>query len=160
MPFFMLLLGALFIAGAVNNTLTGDAGLFGLVKKEFTGQPNFMTWAAALGLVGAAGMYKPLQHVANTFLVLIFLVLILSNAHGTSNVFTALNDALNGITKTPVNSGADATGSGSSSSGSGLLHLVSSIGKGASSLQSGFDALNNAFGSSSSDSMSADSYSI
>lgn len=49
------------------------------VREDFTGQPNFLYWVAAVFAIGALGAIKPLRPVSDGFFVLILVALILSN---------------------------------------------------------------------------------
>lgn len=49
------------------------------VKEDFTGQPNFLVWVAAVFAIGSLGAIKPLKPVSDGLFVLVLVVLILSN---------------------------------------------------------------------------------
>ncbi len=79
MPIFFLLVGILLIVVAVNNKMSD---LTGLIKEDFktsNGVPGFHIWIVAIFVTGALGYVKSLRPVANAFLVLIIVSLILSN---------------------------------------------------------------------------------
>jgi len=79
MPLFFLLLGVLLIVVAVNNKMSD---LSDLVKDDFrssNGTPGFHIWIVAIFVMGALGYVKSFKPVANAFLVLIIISLILSN---------------------------------------------------------------------------------
>jgi len=76
MAFPVLLIGlVLIIAG-----FRGETDKFAeTVKEDFTGQPNFVFWVAAVFGIGAMGAIKPLRPISDAFFVLILVVLLLSN---------------------------------------------------------------------------------
>ena len=76
MPFAFLLTGALFVIAGIRGT---DGDLFNLVKGDFTGKPNFITWLFAILLIGSLGYIEPIKPVSRAFLILIVIVLFLSN---------------------------------------------------------------------------------
>jgi len=49
------------------------------VKEDFTGQPNFLYWVAAVFAIGSLGAIKPMRPVSDAFFVLLLVVLLLSN---------------------------------------------------------------------------------
>lgn len=79
MPLVFLILGLLFLVVAIRGT---HADFFALIRSEFTGTNNFVIWGAALMILGAVGFVKPLRPLAIGFIVLIFLVLILTQGEG------------------------------------------------------------------------------
>lgn len=79
MPIFILFIGILLIAAGVNNKLPV---LTALIKEDFRptdGSPGFHIWIIAIVFAGSLGYVQSLKGVANGFLVLIMLGLILSN---------------------------------------------------------------------------------
>lgn len=79
MPIVFLVLGILLIVVAINNKMP-ELGT--LVKEDFQpsdNSPAFTSWIIALFVIGALGYVKPLKPVANTFLVLVVVVMFLSN---------------------------------------------------------------------------------
>jgi len=80
MPIFFLLVGALLIIVAVNDKMSE---LSGLIKDDFRpstgGVPGFPIWIVAIFIAGSLGYIKELRPVANAFLTLIIVSLILSN---------------------------------------------------------------------------------
>lgn len=152
MPIFILLVGILLVATGINNT-TGNLGA--LLKKEFTTAPSFVPWLAAILGVGALGFIDNLKPIANSFLVLILVVIILSNGGFVTQLVSALGIANDGTTifnnpSNPTNGQSVTIGSASSPSGGGLSALTSLFGSNSgsgSSGSSGMDALNSIFGS-------------
>lgn len=91
MPILALVIGILFVATGLNNT-TGK--LFDLLGKEFSGndgKASFIPWLFSIGAVGALGYYDPIRRLANMFLVLIIIVLILVNKGFFDNLTAAFN---------------------------------------------------------------------
>lgn len=86
MPFIFLGLGLLFFVVAVRGT-HGD--FFALLKSEFTGPNNFVVWAMAFVMIGAVGFWKPARPVAVGFIILLFLVLVLTQGVGFFDKFNA-----------------------------------------------------------------------
>lgn len=92
MPLFFLLVGVLLIIVAVNDKM-GE--LTGLIRDDFkssAGVPGFHIWIAAIFVTGALGYIKAMRPVANAFLVLIVVSLVLSNR----GFFTKFRSALEG----------------------------------------------------------------
>lgn len=79
MPIFFLIVGALLIIVSINDKL---AELGGLVRDDFTTSsdaPSFSAWLLAIFVAGSLGYIKELRPVANAFLVLIVIGMLLSN---------------------------------------------------------------------------------
>lgn len=79
MPIFFLAVGILLIIVAINDKMPE---LGGLIKEDFQpsgGAPSFTAWIIAIFVIGAVGYVKSLKPVANSFLVLIVIVMLLSN---------------------------------------------------------------------------------
>jgi hypothetical protein len=76
MPLVLLLLGALFLTAAIRGK---QDLLFATLKDDFTGPRNFFYWGLSLFIIGALGYIKPLRPISNSFMVLVFLILMLSN---------------------------------------------------------------------------------
>jgi len=97
MPIALIIVGLLMVVSGVKNTYSQ----FGTqIKSDFTGPGNFTTWLAAIGLIGAVGYVPPLRAFANSFLVLVLLVIVLKNG----GAFAKLQSALaSGPAATPAN---------------------------------------------------------
>lgn len=76
MPLALLVIGVVFLTAAIRGK---QKELYSVLKDDFTGSNNFLVWGFALFLIGAVGYYRPLKPIANTFMVLVFFVLFLSN---------------------------------------------------------------------------------
>lgn len=79
MPIFFLIVGALLIIVAINDKLRE---LGALVREDFSaspGSPSFTVWLLAIFVAGSIGYVKELRPVANAFLVLIVVGMLLSN---------------------------------------------------------------------------------
>ena len=94
MPIFILAVGIMLVVVGVNNKL-GELGV--LLKEDFTpsgNQPAFQVWIIAIFVAGSLGYVKELKPVANAFLVLIIVSLLLSN----KGFFSQFTKALEGKT--------------------------------------------------------------
>jgi hypothetical protein len=101
MPFALLMIGILLLTVAVRNRQTEFVQL---VRGDFSGPGNFMYWVLALVVLGSIGYIPKAKPVANLFIVLILIVLILKrgNSNGVGGgVFQQLTAAL-GATNTPT----------------------------------------------------------
>lgn len=87
MPFVLIIIGLLMVIIAIRGTQAQAADL---LRSEFTGQNNFITWGAAVGAVGAVGYIKPIQPLSRAFLVLIIIGMLLAN----EGIFDALQRQL------------------------------------------------------------------
>ncbi len=79
MPILILLVGILLVVVGINNKLT-DLGA--LVKEDFSptnGATAFQVWIVAIFVAGSLGYIRSFKPVANAFLVLIVISLMLSN---------------------------------------------------------------------------------
>lgn len=79
MPLFILFVGILLVVVGINNKIPE---LVGLIKEDFRPSenvPGFHVWVLAIFVAGALGYVKQLKPVANAFLVLIIVVMLLSN---------------------------------------------------------------------------------
>jgi hypothetical protein len=79
MPIFFLLIGVMLIVVAVNDKISE---LTGLIREDFSPTSNvaaFPVWMVAIFVTGALGYVKALRPVANAFLVLIIVSMVLSN---------------------------------------------------------------------------------
>ena len=85
MPLALLLVGALFLIAAVRGTHTD---LFTLLKGDFTGDKNFLVWVVAIFVLGALGYVAGIKPLANAFLLLVVVVILLTNK-GFFSQFTA-----------------------------------------------------------------------
>lgn len=72
MPFAFLILGAAFLVAGVRGT---DDKLLSLIKGDFTGSPNYLSWMLAILFIGALGYVEPIKPVSRIFLFLILVVL-------------------------------------------------------------------------------------
>jgi hypothetical protein len=79
MPIFILIVGVLLVAAGINNKIPD---LVSLIKSDFTKtgdiQP-FQIWVIAIFVAGSLGYIKAFKGVANAFLVLIMVTLIIGN---------------------------------------------------------------------------------
>jgi hypothetical protein len=92
MPIFILFVGILLVAAGINNKLPL---LLDLIKEDFRPTDNvagFHVWIIAIVVAGSLGYVRAFKPVANAFLVLIMVGLILSN----KGFFDKFTDALEG----------------------------------------------------------------
>lgn len=85
MPYALLLIGAVLLVAGLRNTYSE---LWALVKGDFTQQGGFLTWVAAIAVVGGMGYIPKLRSLSIAFMTLLLLVLVLSNG----GVFAKLTD--------------------------------------------------------------------
>ncbi len=105
MPYALIAIGLLLtVAGARNKQ--GD--LFALVKGDFTGNNSFLWWAISIIAIGALGYIKGAKPLANSFLALVLVVLVLNNAGVFDKFIAAIKSTTGGA--------VDLTGSGKSPS--------------------------------------------
>lgn len=80
MPIFFLIVGILLMIVAINDKMME---LGALVKEDFAPKsgPSFTSWVVAVFVIGALGYSKTFKPVANAFLVLIVIVMIISNGN-------------------------------------------------------------------------------
>jgi FtsH-binding integral membrane protein len=76
MPLALFVIGALFLTAAIRGT---QGLLFSTLKDDFTGPGNFLYWGLSLFVIGSIGYYKPLRPISNSFMLLVFLILFISN---------------------------------------------------------------------------------
>lgn len=76
MPYALLLIGAILLVAGLRNTY---AELWELVKGDFTAEGGFLTWVAAIAVVGGIGYIPRLRSLSIAFMTLLLLVLVISN---------------------------------------------------------------------------------
>ena len=99
MPFVLLFAGILLITVAIRNQQTAFVQL---LRGDFSGQGNFMYWVVAVIMIGVIGYIPKAKPVADLFLVLLLIVLVLYRGNpnsATGGVFSQLTKAL-GATNT------------------------------------------------------------
>jgi len=103
MPYALVIVGLLLTVAGARGT-QGD--LYALLKGDFTGNKSFIWWAVSILLIGSLGYLPKMRPVANSFLVLVFLVLILSN----KGVFDNFISAVKGNANAPFKPANDTAG--------------------------------------------------
>ena len=96
MPIFFLAVGVMLVIVGINNRLSD---LSALLKEDFKPSgdiASYQTWAVAIILVGSLGYVRALKPVANAFLVLIFITLMLSHKGFVSQLVNTLEGKSNG----------------------------------------------------------------
>ncbi len=76
MPYALLVMGAVLLVAGIRNTY---ADLWNLVRNDFTSQGGFLSWVAAIAVVGALGYIPKLRPLSVAFMTLLLIVLVLSN---------------------------------------------------------------------------------
>ena len=72
--------------------------LWALIKGDFTTQNGFLTWVAAIAVVGGLGYIPKLRPLSVAFMTLLLLVLVLSNG----GVFAKLQSFIQSGAKAPA----------------------------------------------------------
>jgi hypothetical protein len=103
MPYALVIAGLLLTVAGARGT-QGD--LYALLKGDFTGNKSFIWWATSILIIGSLGYLPKMRGVANSFLVLVFLVLILAN----KGVFENFVGALKGNADAPFKPANDTAG--------------------------------------------------
>lgn len=100
MPIFFIVVGSLLIASGVNGK---SSDLISLVKGDLvpssSNNGGFALWAVAIFVIGALGYVKPLKPIANSFLVLVVLVLLITKGNPNSpggGFIAQFNNAIKG----------------------------------------------------------------
>lgn len=98
MPLAFLAIGAVFLIAGIRGTVEdkdGQPGLITLLKSDFTGTNSFLVWIVALWVLGALGYIPGFKPLANAFLLLVLVVLILANdRQGSGGFFATFNSAI------------------------------------------------------------------
>lgn len=76
MPYALLLIGAVMLAAGIRNTYKD---LWALVENDFVGSSGFLSWVAAIAVVGGIGYIPKLKPLSVAFMTLLLIVLVLSN---------------------------------------------------------------------------------
>jgi hypothetical protein len=87
MPLALIVIGLIMVVTGVRNT---HAQFAAQLKSDLTGPGNFTYWIAAIGAIGAVGYIERLRPIANMFLALVIIAMLLSNA----GFFTKLRGAI------------------------------------------------------------------
>ena len=127
MAFVLVVVGLLMIVTGARGTY---AQFGSQVASDFTGDHNFIYWAAAIGSVGALGYVDTFRTFSRYFMALILLVLILANG----GFFNKLTAAIKQGPVAPQGSGAptqnQAQSGGSGADGSTLKQSLMKPGGG------------------------------
>jgi hypothetical protein len=104
MPFVLLFLGIGLLVIAVRGT-QGTA--LQLLESEFTGKGSFAVWVIAIVILASIGYIKPLRPLADGFIVLLLVAIVIAAQKSGKNLFASFNDQLrNPVAATPPASGA------------------------------------------------------
>lgn len=74
MPFALAIIGIMIFVTAIRGT---TSTLFALIKDDFTGNGNFIYWVLSILVIGSVGYVKRFQPIANAFLALVMIVLLI-----------------------------------------------------------------------------------
>lgn len=113
MPFALILAGIVLTVAGVRST---ENALFSLLKNDFVGTPSFVWWTLSILAIGSVGYLPGMRQLANAFLALILIVLILANNKDGKNVFSEFfNTFKQPIPAAPV-------------AGNGVVSAIASVG--------------------------------
>ncbi len=76
MPYALILIGGILLVAGIRNTY---GQLWTLVKGDFTAQGGFLTWVAAIAVVGGLGYIPKFRPLSIAFMTLLLIVLVISN---------------------------------------------------------------------------------
>lgn len=110
MALFIVFAGIVLVVIGLNNQLSAASAL---LKEDFApsdGSISFSIWIVAILLVGAVGYYKPAKPFSNAFLLLIFVMIILTSKSG---FITNLNSSITNLGKGSTNTTNASTSGGS-----------------------------------------------
>lgn len=114
MPVFLLLIGVLLIVVAIQGNTTY---MLTLVKSDVLGPQGFIMWILAVVIIVSVGYIKPVRPIADAFLGLLILVIIVAAYKNKVNLFQSFADQLHkGVTEKgncgapPANSGGGGGG--------------------------------------------------
>lgn len=93
MPFFLLIIGAIFLVAAVRGN---QDDLIKLIKDDFSGSNNFIYWVMAIVIISMLGYIKSLKPVSDAFLGLIILVIIVASYKKGDLISSFFNQVKNG----------------------------------------------------------------
>jgi len=94
MPYALLLIGAVLLVAGIRGTYSD---LWTLVKGDFTGTNSYLSWVAAIAVIGGIGYIPKLKPLSIALLTLLLLVIVISR----KGVFDKLQSYItNGIPAT------------------------------------------------------------
>lgn len=109
MPFVLILIGAILLVAGLRNTY---ADLWQLVKTDFTEQNGFLSWVAAIAVVGGLGYVPKLRPLSVAFMTLLLVVLILSNGGVFAKLQQFIQSGAGGQNSPSLKGGLDLGGAG------------------------------------------------
>lgn len=124
MPYALLIIGAVMLVAGIRNTY---ADLWNLVRNDFTSQGGFISWVAAIAIVGAMGYVPKLKPLSVAFMTLLLVVLIVSNGGVFAKLQQFIQSGVGGrgapaITPTPQQPGTTITPLDQINSNLGNIH--------------------------------------
>lgn len=93
MPFFILIVGAIFLVAAIRGN---QDELLKLIRNDFSGQNNFIYWVMAIVFISLLGNIKAIKPVSDAFLFLVILVIIVASYKKGDLISSFINQVKNG----------------------------------------------------------------
>jgi hypothetical protein len=90
-PYALVIAGLVLVIAGVRNT---QSALFALLQGDFTGNKSFVWWFLSILGIGAVGYVESVKPLANAFLALLLIVLILANKGVFQNFTNALKNPI------------------------------------------------------------------
>lgn len=91
MAWAFLIIGSILIVAGLRGK---QDELFALLKDDFTGQGNFIYWVIAVIVLVAIGNVKSIERVADAFLGLVILVIVLAAYKDNQDLFTRFREQI------------------------------------------------------------------
>ena len=91
MPYALIIAGIILTVAGVRNT---QSALYTLLAGDFTGNKSFIWWTLSILGIGAVGYVEDLKGLANAFLALVLIVLVLANKGVFQQFTTALTNPI------------------------------------------------------------------
>lgn len=113
MPYALILAGIILTVAGVRNTY---ATLYSLLEGDFTGTNSFVWWTLSILAIGSVGYVPTMRPLANSFLALVLIVLVISNSKNGVGIFQEFTNAIKApIPAAPVAKPAQASATSSTS---------------------------------------------
>lgn len=109
MPYALLLIGAVLLVAAVRNTYKD---LWALVESDFSGTGGFLSWVAAIAVIGGLGYIPKLKPLSIALMTLLLIVLVISNGGVFAKLQAAIQGAGAGIGSAGLSGATAGTGGG------------------------------------------------
>jgi hypothetical protein len=92
-------MGAVMLVAGIRNTY---ADLWNLVRNDFTSQGGFISWIAAIAVVGAMGYIPKLKPLSIAFMTLLLIVLVISNGGVFAKLTSFIQSGAGGRNAPPI----------------------------------------------------------